>query len=97
MNCEFDSPNTCPLYDCLPSAFSASTLPNLDDTPKSLKSALNAYDAVEWKKVCDKEVASLAQKNVWTLVDRPTDKRVIRGMWLFKRKAKPDGTIKHKA
>lgn len=58
-----------PVFDCLPSVFSAQALPSADPTPKSLKSALNMYDGEKWLAACKKEVNSLSNKNVWTLVD----------------------------
>lgn len=72
-------------------------VPNTDDTPKSLKAALNMFDGPLWRAACKKEVTSLRDKKVWKLVDQPTNKKVIRGMWLFKRKPLLDGCVKHKA
>lgn len=89
--------NDSPVFECLPQVFSTQSLPSIDSPPKSLKSALSSYDSSDWMKACEKEVHSLKQKNVWTLTPRPQGKRVIRGMWLFKRKIRSDGTIKHKA
>lgn len=86
-----------PSFDCLPEAFSTVKISAQDLTPKSLKSALSAYDASSWREACNKEIDSLSKKNVWTMVKRPLNKKVIHGMWLFKRKLKPDGSIKHKA
>lgn len=97
MSAEIDEVNNVPVFDCLPSAFSAHSLPTSDPPPKSLKTALNMYDGEKWLAACKKEINSLASKNVWTLVDRPHDKKVIRGMWLFKRKIQTDDSVKHKA
>lgn len=84
-------------YDVLPTVFSATSIPPVEAPPKSLKTALNMYDSEEWMKACSKEIKSLADKKFWSLVDRPRDKKVIRGMWLFKRKTQSDGSIKHKS
>lgn len=89
--------NNEPAFNCLPETFSTQSIPSTDNPPKSLKMALSTYDGPEWMAACKKEMTSLQQKNVWSLTSRPRDKKVIRGMWLFKRKIKPDGSIKHKA
>lgn len=86
-----------PTFNCLPHAFSSSSLPSNDTPPKSLKAALLSFYGPEWRAACVKEITSLFNKKVWTLFKRPTHKKVIRGMWLFKRKLKLDGTIKHKS
>lgn len=84
-------------FDCLPEAFSSACVPPFDEVPKSLKSAKSMYDGSEWMKACEKEIESLSRKNVWVLTERPTHKKFIRGMWLFKRKILASGGIKHKA
>ena len=84
-------------FDCLPAVFSTTAIGSVDDTPRSLKSALQSYDGRDWLDACKKEVTSLAAKSVWTLCPRPLNKKVIRGLWLFKRKVKMDGSIKHKS
>jgi hypothetical protein len=39
------------------------------------------------------EIAALYQNQTWTIVPRPSDKKVIGCKWLYKRKSKSDGTI----
>lgn len=58
---------------------------------------MESCDRDLWKAACEKEWSSLEQKGVWTLVNRPRDKSVIRGMWIFRRKPQPDNTFKFKA
>lgn len=86
-----------PSFDCLPAAFSSSNFGRTYDAPKSLKSALQMYDGHDWLEACKEEMDSLAKTKVWTLSERPLNKKVIRGMWLFTSKVKLDGKLKHKA
>jgi hypothetical protein len=39
------------------------------------------------------EIAALYQNQTWTIVPRPSDKKVIGCKWLYKIKSKSDGTI----
>lgn len=84
-----------PRFDCVPEVFSV--FPSTSVAPKSYRKAMSSEDAVSWAAACDKEMMSLKSKHVWTLVDRPTNRQVIRGLWLFKYKHLPDGSIKHKS
>lgn len=74
-NSEYFTAHT--FYDLLPSSFSADSLPAGELPPKSLKSALNMYDREDWLKACRREIKSLSDKKVLSLVDRPRDKKVI--------------------
>lgn len=60
-------------------------------TPKSFKNAMQSDEKDKWKIACDKEMNSLTSKNVWDLVERPKDKRVLRGFWIFRVKPMPHG------
>ena len=53
-------------------------------------------DAVDdWKKAAQDEITALEQKNTWVEVPISEAKGVILpGMWVFRRKRTPDGTIK---
>jgi hypothetical protein len=82
-------------FSCLPECFNAYL--NTTPDPKSFKKAMLAGDSPKWKLACDKEMSSLLKKDVWTLVDRPTHKAVIRGMWIFRKKNNPDNSVKYKA
>lgn len=84
-------------FNCLPEAFATAFVPALKDVPKSLKSAESMYDGAEWVKSCEKEIDSLSRKKVGELTERPSHKKVIQGMWRFKRKLLVNGDTKHKA
>jgi hypothetical protein len=67
-------------------------------TPKSFKQAMDAPEAPEWRQACQKEVDCLLEMTTWTLVQRPTDKPVLRGTWAFRRKLNSRGKeVKKKA
>lgn len=81
-------------------AFAFSTTPTvrLVDEPKTYKQALKSKDRDAWIKAMDKELQSIADKGVWTIVPRPRDRSVVGGRWVFKVKMNIDGTIsKYKA
>ena len=84
-----------PRFDCLPPHCHA--VKPIDECPKSYKKAMLMYNGGSWKAACEKEMKSLKDKHVWTLVERPVDRQIIQGMWLFKRKPLVGGGIKHKA
>lgn len=46
-----------------------------------------------WVAAMHEEIAALYQNQTWTIVPRPSDKKVIGCKWLYKRKSKSDGTI----
>lgn len=83
------------LFDCLPQSFQSSV--ELTPDPKSYKKAMLSGDSHSWKTACDKEMESLIKKEFWGLVTRPTHKSVIQGIWIFRKKLRTDGTIKHNA
>lgn len=64
-------------FDCLPEAFSTASIPDVNEVPKSLKSARLMYDGAKWMKACEKEMKSLSNKKVWILVERPSHQEVI--------------------
>lgn len=61
--------------------------------PRSYAEAMRTPERNEWRKACEEEYASLIQQGTWTLVDRPTDKRVLKATWSFKNKRDSTGHI----
>lgn len=82
-------------FSCLPQECYETS--NATPDPKSYKRAMLTGDSQSWRQACDKEMSSLLKKDVWTLVDRPVNKCIIRGMWIFRKKLKGDGDWKFKA
>ena len=78
MDIELNDGNDGPTFNVLPpQCFSAVVS---DDTPRSFKKAMNSPHDDLWLKACEKEVLSMKEKKVWTLVERPKGKNVIRGL-----------------
>lgn len=84
-----------PQFDCVPPSCQSIEIPL--EIPKSYKKVVLLPDGLRWKEACIKEFDPLKSKSVWTLVDRPFDRKVIRGMWLFRRKALINGGVNYKA
>jgi hypothetical protein len=61
--------------------------------PKTVKEAWNSDEGDAWKHATDEEHRSLRERGTWTVVDRPKDKPVIKGKWVFKRKLNQKGKI----
>ena len=61
--------------------------------PTTLKEALTAPEAGEWRKAMEKELESLKSNEVWTLTDLPQGKKIMGSKWVYKRKTRVDGSI----
>ena len=46
----------------------------------------------KWKKACEEEIKSITDRNVWTLVDCPPDRKPVKCCWVFAKKS--DGRYK---
>lgn len=81
-------------------AYAYATTPTvrLLQEPHNYRSAMSSQDHVHWTAACEKEMANLREKAVWTLTPRPLDHPVVGGRWHFRIKTLPDGSIsKYKA
>lgn len=59
---------------------------------------MNSKDKDAWVEAMNKELKSIEDKGVWTIVPRPKDRSVVGGRWVFKVKMNVDGSIsKYKA
>lgn len=67
------------------------------EIPKTYVEATKSTENEEWSKAMKEELASLEENNVWILVDRPTNKQVIKNRWVFKIKNLEDKRIRFKA
>ena len=50
-------------------------------------------DKDTWFPAMTKEIGNLEKRGCWTLVDRPTDAKVLDGMWVFDVKLDGDSVI----
>lgn len=79
-------------------AFATTPTARLLEEPKTYAQAMLSPNADQWRAACNKEIDMFKKKEVWHLVQRPVDKNVIKGRWVFKVKLKEDGSIyKYKA
>ena len=66
--------------------------------PKELETYKQAISSSERENWLQAELKSLSDTNTWTLVERPKDKNLIPGKWVYKVKTKADGSLeKYKA
>ncbi|KAG8185404.1 hypothetical protein JTE90_018625 [Oedothorax gibbosus] len=63
------------------------------DVPDSYHSAMSSDDAENWRCAMDEEMASLAENQVWRLVDLPPGKKLISNRWVLRIKTKADGSV----
>ena len=85
------SEETAPVEDVL-------TFITTTGDPATCQEAMSTPEKDSWRAAMKKELESIAQNHVWTLVPRPADTPVITGKWVYRTKRKPTGEIdKYKA
>ena len=65
--------------------------------PETYKQAISSSGKENWLQAMQEELESLSDTNTWTLVERPKDKNVIPGKWVYKVKTQADGSLENKA
>lgn len=63
----------------------------LFEEPQSYNDAMASSNKVEWEKAMNTEYESLIKNSVWTLVDRPADRNIIKCKWVYKVKQDTSG------
>src|SRR6266540_4255602 len=66
----------------------------VDDTPNSITEAYASPDADYWKEAVRSEMNSIMANGTWEITDRPYGCKPVGCKWVFKKKLRPDGTIK---
>ncbi|KAH0607013.1 uncharacterized protein H6S33_003001 [Morchella sextelata] len=61
--------------------------------PLTYHQAMNSDDQHLWKKAIQTEKDALDKAHTWDIVNRPTNRAVVKGKWVFKVKHNADGTI----
>ena len=61
--------------------------------PKSYEEAVNSPHAEDWKNAMQAEYDSLMDNDTWTLVDKPEDKQVLPGKWVYRVKYGANGQV----
>ena len=65
--------------------------------PKSVRDALNAPDADEWRAAMDAEIDNMCRDKVFKEVPRPHNTNIITPCWVFHRKFENGALVKYKA
>nr|GEV11933.1 retrotransposon protein, putative, Ty1-copia subclass [Tanacetum cinerariifolium] len=63
------------------------------DEPPNYKAALADPESDKWLKTMNTEMQSMKDNQVWYLVDLPSNGRIVRCKWLFKKKTDMDGNV----
>jgi hypothetical protein len=61
--------------------------------PRHYREAMADTDSDRWMGAMEEEFTSLQDNKTWTLVDRPTNQRVLPGKWVYRHKRGSDGGI----
>ncbi|KAI0994036.1 hypothetical protein K3495_g14147 [Podosphaera aphanis] len=61
--------------------------------PKTVKQAQNDERWSDWKEAMEDELRSLQKNKTWQIVNRPENRKVPRGKWVYKLKRGPNGEI----
>lgn len=79
--------------ECTPNGAALLTSASGSFLPVTYCQAMASPQCEEWRQAMDSEVQSLRDFQTFELVDRPKNKNVIRGRWVYTHKLNPDGTI----
>lgn len=63
------------------------------DEPTTAKEALARQDGDFWKKAMEEELEAMRKNNVYTIVDKPPNQKIVGSRWVFKIKRNANGTI----
>jgi hypothetical protein len=66
----------------------------VEDTPTTIVEAYFSLDADLWKEAVQSGMDSIMSNGTWEVVDRPYGCKPMGCKWVFKKKLRPDGTIK---
>jgi hypothetical protein len=65
----------------------------LIDEPSSYRQAKSSPEWSDWKKAMEEELESLKENDVWTVVPRPTNRKIVDSRWVYKTKSDAKGEI----
>ena len=63
------------------------------DKPTNYEEAMMSPDSTKWLEAMKSEMGSMYENKVWTLIDLPDDRWVIKNKWIFKRKMDADSSV----
>src|SRR4051812_6756396 len=64
-----------------------------NNEPANYEEAMMSPDSEKWLEAMKSELGSMSENQVWTLVDPPSDRKVVESKWIFKKKTDADGNV----
>src|SRR5690606_7294810 len=61
--------------------------------PQTFRQAQRSSNWDEWKVSMEEEMDSILENDVWEVVDRPANRKIVDGKWVYKLKHLSDGTL----
>ena len=66
---------------------------DISTDPNSYKEAINGTDSQNWQKAMEREIQELKDQKTWTLTKLPSNRKALKGRWVYKTKTNPYGAI----
>ena len=63
------------------------------DEPTNYEEAMMSPDSAKWLEAMKSEMGSMYENKLWTLIDLPDDRWVIKNKWIFKRKTDANSSV----
>ena len=63
------------------------------DEPMNYDEAMVSPDSAKWLEAMQSKMGSMYENKVWSLIDLPDDRWVIKNKWIFKRKTDADSSV----
>ena len=63
------------------------------DEPTNYEEARLSPDSTKWLEAMKSEMRSMYENKLWTLIDLPDDRWVIKNKWIFRRKSDADSSV----
>lgn len=76
-----------------PDRYSPSMFMVSDYEPETYKQAVEDVHSSEWQKAMKNEYDCLMKHGTWQLVERPTDRKIIKNKWVYKIKKNTNGEV----
>ena len=54
--------------------------------------AMNSQNSLDWQEIMKLKLNTLESQGIWTLVEVPKDRKILKGKWIYR--TKPDRTFK---
>jgi len=68
---------------------------NINPDPLTYAKAISHSDRAQWRAACVEEIEQFVCQNIFDMVPKPEDYKVVDCKWVFKMKLGPNGQVKH--